>query len=260
VLERVREKLCPNDPSPLVAELYNLNVYGPGGHFAPHKDTPRGDDMLGTLVVCLPWPFYGGRLVVSHGGARKFFDWGKEISPQNEPSRIHWAAFFGDVDHSIEEVRVGQRLTLTYVLRRGAGANRTPVLNEAISEQLQAALVDATLDPRFFAKGVTLGFPCFHMYSRQAAFQDSKRVRFDSRQCAQAEGARLQRGYGRPACPAYGYARAISHRNLRWGTLAAEKVSIGSEPPAPGRSGYAVGPRGSDVDLRSLPGKMRTSE
>ena len=35
------------------AELYNLNVYGRGGHFVPHKDTPRGSDMLGTLVACL---------------------------------------------------------------------------------------------------------------------------------------------------------------------------------------------------------------
>jgi hypothetical protein len=40
----------PHEPNSLTAELYCLNVYSSGGHFEPHKDTPRGDDMLGTLV------------------------------------------------------------------------------------------------------------------------------------------------------------------------------------------------------------------
>ena len=29
-------------------------MYGPGGHFKSHVDTPRGADMIGSLVVCLP--------------------------------------------------------------------------------------------------------------------------------------------------------------------------------------------------------------
>ncbi|CAD7927339.1 unnamed protein product [Amoebophrya sp. A120] len=40
--------------TPLEIELYSLNVYQKDGHFVKHKDTPRGDDMLGTLVVSLP--------------------------------------------------------------------------------------------------------------------------------------------------------------------------------------------------------------
>jgi len=35
---------------------------------------------------------------------------------QAEPTRIHWAAFFGDVDHQIERVWGGLRVTLTYLL------------------------------------------------------------------------------------------------------------------------------------------------
>ena len=38
----------------ILAEPYSLNVYRKGGKFVKHKDTPRGDDMLGTLVICLP--------------------------------------------------------------------------------------------------------------------------------------------------------------------------------------------------------------
>src|SRR3984893_16995572 len=54
ILAQIRRELAPHIPDALTAELYNLNVYGRGGHFVPHKDTPRGSDMLGTLVVCLP--------------------------------------------------------------------------------------------------------------------------------------------------------------------------------------------------------------
>ena len=46
ILEQIRRELTPQVPDAPVAELYNLNVYAAGGHFVPHKDTPRGDDML----------------------------------------------------------------------------------------------------------------------------------------------------------------------------------------------------------------------
>ena len=42
------------------AELYKLNVYsGPSDKFKPHVDTPRGNDQIGSLVVCLPSAFEG---------------------------------------------------------------------------------------------------------------------------------------------------------------------------------------------------------
>ncbi|EKM54597.1 uncharacterized protein PHACADRAFT_258563 [Phanerochaete carnosa HHB-10118-sp] len=36
------------------AELYKLNIYGPGSFFKAHKDTPRGDNMFASLVVIYP--------------------------------------------------------------------------------------------------------------------------------------------------------------------------------------------------------------
>jgi hypothetical protein len=41
------------------AELYKLNIYGPGDFFKSHVDTPRGPDMFGSLVICLPTDFTG---------------------------------------------------------------------------------------------------------------------------------------------------------------------------------------------------------
>src|SRR5438067_5497100 len=98
ILKKIQRELVPHDPSPIMAELYTVNVYTRSGHFAPHKDTPRGSDMLGTLVVCLPSQFSKGNLVLSHRGVVQKLDWGDAIRVQKEPNQLHWAAFFADVD------------------------------------------------------------------------------------------------------------------------------------------------------------------
>jgi hypothetical protein len=179
ILEQIRRELAPYIPDALTAELYNLNVYGRGGHFVPHKDTPRGGDMLGTLVVCLPAHFSNGAFVVKHHGVFQTYDWGEAIREQTEPTRIHWAAFFGDVDHQIERVWGGLRLTLTYLIRRG-GANigRSALpdrgregLNTLVRQELLALLDDR----RFLARGGTLAFPCSHLYHQDARFQRKQR-------------------------------------------------------------------------------------
>jgi hypothetical protein len=38
ILDAIRRQMLPSDSSPITAELYALNVYKSGGHFAPHKD------------------------------------------------------------------------------------------------------------------------------------------------------------------------------------------------------------------------------
>ena len=178
VLEQIRRKLVPQVPEALTAELYNLNVYATGGHFVPHKDTPRGSDMLGTLVVCLPAQFSNGAFVVKHHGVFQTYDWGDAIKEQAEPTRIHWAAFFGDVDHQIEQVWGGLRVTLTYLIRRGTNAPRSAMpdrdrgaLNTLVQQKLRALLDDR----RFLARGGTLAFPCSHLYHQDARFQRKQR-------------------------------------------------------------------------------------
>jgi hypothetical protein len=138
----------------------------------PHKDTPRGGDMLGTLVVCLPAHFSNGAFVVKHHGVFQSYDWGDAIRDQVEPTRIHWAAFFGDVDHQIERVWGGLRVSLTYIIRRGADAGPDAVPDrEAIDTLVQQKLRVMLDDRRFLAKGGTLAFPCSHLYHQDARFQ-----------------------------------------------------------------------------------------
>ncbi len=173
VLSQIRASLCPHEAAPPIAELHSLNVYGRGGHFVAHKDTPREPSVFGTLVVCLPLPFSGGRLIVEQQ-ARATFDWETRSdsfasSPEKEARRIRWAAFFGDVDHRIETVTSGCRATLTYELRR---ATRVPDSETAGPSQpseaeaaFAAALAEALADPRFVSDGGKFGMPCLHLYA-----------------------------------------------------------------------------------------------
>jgi hypothetical protein len=174
ILEQIRRELTPQAAKAPIAELYNLNLYESGGHFAPHKDTPRGGDMLGTLVVCLPSQFSNGAFVLKHHGVFQTYDWGRAIREQAEPTRIHWAAFFGDVDHQIEQIWGGLRVTLTYLLRYAPDA-RTEVAPAQISAPLapllQQIFRDLLDDARFLAGGGTLAFPCSHLYHHDARFQ-----------------------------------------------------------------------------------------
>jgi hypothetical protein len=175
IREEVQRELTPHDPNPISAELYSVNVYTGGGHFAPHKDTPRGSNMLGTLVICLPSQFLAGKLVLNHQGVVRKLDWGRAIQTEKEPTRLHWAAFFGDVDHQIERVWGGARVTLTYLLRRGAGgAPLRETAGEDLAPRVQEAWRGLLADRSFLPNGGTLAYPCCHLYHRDARFQQQR--------------------------------------------------------------------------------------
>ena len=175
ILKKIQRELVPHDPNPISAELYTVNVYTDGGHFAPHKDTPRGNDMFGTLVVCLPSQFRNGNLVLSHRGVVQKFDWGSAIEKQKTPNQLHWAAFFGDVDHQIERIWGGARVTLTYLLRRGeSGAPTRDVAGEDLAPRIQEAWQALLADKSFLPKGGILGYPCCHLYHQDARFQSKQ--------------------------------------------------------------------------------------
>ncbi len=178
ILDQIRRELLPPGSDVPTAELYNLNIYQSGGHFVPHKDTPRGDDMLGTLVVCLPSQFSNGAFVLKHHGIFQTYDWGRIIEKQTEPTQLHWAAFFGDVDHQIERVWSGLRVTLTYLLRRSATSrneSETDSPAESVNTLVQHQLRSVLDDRRFLANGGTLAFPCSHLYHQDARFQRKPR-------------------------------------------------------------------------------------
>ena len=98
------DSLIPNC-SGLQAELCKLNIYGPGGFFKPHVDTPRSGQMFGSLVVSLPTQFSGGELVVRHKNKEIKYDWSS--SESNPSNGLQWAAFFSDIEHEVLPVTNG---------------------------------------------------------------------------------------------------------------------------------------------------------
>ena len=106
-----RLKLSPTRK--LTAKLTDVIVYKKGDKFTRHKDTPRTADLVGTLVVGLPIAHTGGAFVVDDGNDKQKFDWGKATA-----GSLPWVALFSDVDHEIEQVKSGARVTLVYSLHR----------------------------------------------------------------------------------------------------------------------------------------------
>jgi predicted 2-oxoglutarate/Fe(II)-dependent dioxygenase YbiX len=99
-------------PEQLEARLYKLLVYEKGGFFVPHRDSEKQDRMLATLVVVLPNPFEGGRLIVRHGAARQKLAF-EEAAAGRSPC---FAAFYADCEHEVERVTRGVRVALVYNL------------------------------------------------------------------------------------------------------------------------------------------------
>ena len=66
-----------DEDAQLEAKMYKLNIYSQGGFFKAHRDTPKAENHIGSLVIGLPSDFQGGELVVRQDGKEQIFDWGK---------------------------------------------------------------------------------------------------------------------------------------------------------------------------------------
>ena len=155
ILNEIETTMVPNHH--IRAELHKLNMYTvPGSRFKYHIDTPRSEDMFGSLVVCLPIKFTGGALVTRHKGEEKVFDWSS--SPEDPLNIVCWAAFFSDVEHEILPVTSGYHLTFTYNLYF---VKESESINAG---QFHTALKEILYMPQFLPDGGCLGFDCKHVY------------------------------------------------------------------------------------------------
>ncbi|OJT14797.1 hypothetical protein TRAPUB_8651 [Trametes pubescens] len=178
LLDAVRSGLFPGtDDREIRVELYKLNVYGENAFFKSHKDTPRAENMFGSLVIVFPTPHVGGALILRHDGREWVFDSGKLLSDPSLPPRIAYAAFFSDVDHEVTLVESGHRVSATYNLyfcpsehSPASAATDSPTalrvfhpIGENPSE-VSSALQELLAEPTFLPNGGTLGFGLRHLY------------------------------------------------------------------------------------------------
>lgn len=105
--------LIPDKKRDICLEKYHLNFYEKGNFFKVHRDTSRGPDIFGTLVLCLPSDFTGGNLVLEpYPRGKVVIDWSK----LSRERCIQWIAFFGDIPHYMEKILSGNLITITYKL------------------------------------------------------------------------------------------------------------------------------------------------
>jgi hypothetical protein len=92
---------------PVKLVFNKINIYEKGGHFSKHKDTPK-PGVIGTLV-CFPDSlldskgFIGGDLVLKTGETELHYNTGI-------------VAFYSNIDHWVEPVTSGVRITSTYYI------------------------------------------------------------------------------------------------------------------------------------------------
>ena len=165
ILPLLLKALGPNLGS-IRTQLHKLNIYGPGGHFKPHVDTPRSLDMFGSLVVCLPTRFTGGSLVLRHRKQEVIYDWSS--TPDHPARTIKWAAFFSNIEHEILPVTSGHRVTLTYNLYREGSEMLRPALTSPEITAFKKCFIEALSNPHFMRTGGILGFRCQHSYILQS--------------------------------------------------------------------------------------------
>ncbi|KAH7919487.1 hypothetical protein BV22DRAFT_1040831 [Leucogyrophana mollusca] len=146
-------------------EMYKLNVYGKDSFFKAHKDTPRGEDMFGSLVIVFPTPHEGGALVIRQDAKEWTVDVTEAFAEASEPS-IGYIAFYSDVEHEVALVKSGYRVTLTYNLYFTGDERQDfpPPVPYVAEEELKALLVDLLSDEGVLPDGGYIGFGLQYQY------------------------------------------------------------------------------------------------
>ena len=108
MLDSIRDDLALPAASILTAELHSMLVYETGQFFAPHQDSEKNDEMIGTLVVMLPSRSSGGDLVIEHHK--------QSVRYSGSATALTFVAFYADTRHEVLPVETGHRVVLTYNL------------------------------------------------------------------------------------------------------------------------------------------------
>jgi hypothetical protein len=163
------------------AELYRVNIYGPGDFFKEHKDTPQaGTGHFGSLVFCLPSQFEGGAFVIrdltDEESTEVKFDWGSTYASSTSTnstateisSAVEYLAFASDLDHWIEPVTSGYRVTITFHLYKESLPTETvfqPLLrNSCVVDSAEMKAIQGLIASKEL-EGRRVLFPVAHEYS-----------------------------------------------------------------------------------------------
>ncbi|KIK57157.1 hypothetical protein GYMLUDRAFT_229413 [Collybiopsis luxurians FD-317 M1] len=170
ILHQIQQDLVDIDTSlrrRIRAEPYKLNIYDQGSFFKPHKDTPRGSNMFGSLVIVFPTPHKGGDLLLTENDEKWTFD-AAEVLANSTPDKpqIAFVSFYSDVMHEVLPVLSGARITLTYNLYFETNSIEHRIPSPLVSDRFTAikkAMMEYLADPEY-PKGTLLCFGLAHCY------------------------------------------------------------------------------------------------
>lgn len=136
-----------------------------GGFFKLHKDTPKAENHIGTLLIGLPFAFTGGELLLTHGNGAATIDWSDtHLSALKEGNlALPWVFFYSDVEHEILPVKSGHRVTLSF---------------DVYGSQVVTYSQPNGRQPEFDAKGTKLFDQLQHLLENPKVFPDGARLAF----------------------------------------------------------------------------------
>ena len=140
---------------------------GEGSFFKAHVDTPRSENMFGSLVIFFPTAHEGGSLLMRKNGVEWSFDSSKVLADDGEP-RLGYVALYSDVEHEVAAVTSGYRVTITYNLYFDHPSSYKlpkPLSSVSAMNNLKDELSSLLIDPEFLPEGGYLGFGLEYAYS-----------------------------------------------------------------------------------------------
>ncbi|KAK7040321.1 hypothetical protein VNI00_009789 [Paramarasmius palmivorus] len=156
ILHKIQQDLVDTDATLrrlIRAEPYKLNIYDKGAFFKQHKDTPRAENMFGSLVLVFPTAHEGGSLILTEKDQEWSFDAPKLLFGSTPTSpEVAYVAFYSDITHEVKPVTSGARVTLTYNLYFDKVGNSVKNVSDisvakysAVKEALRELLADSTV-------------------------------------------------------------------------------------------------------------------
>ncbi|PNP85665.1 hypothetical protein FNYG_00721 [Fusarium nygamai] len=95
----------------LRADPHRLLLYEPGSFFQTHSDSEKEQDIIGTLVICLPSQHEGGDVCLSFESQKH-----RLSTAKNSEFDLTAMSWYSNVTHEVERLTSGYRLVLTYKL------------------------------------------------------------------------------------------------------------------------------------------------
>ncbi|KAK0219123.1 hypothetical protein IW262DRAFT_1298208 [Armillaria fumosa] len=148
--------------------VYSKTIYSERDFFKAHKDTPRAENMMGSLVVIFPTPYEGGSLVLCQDGQEWAFSAEKMLAESTaEAPVISYVAFYSDVEHEVLPVTSGVWVTLTnnlYLEDKPIVPSLVSSTESPLIDHVKEALEGLLSASDFLPEGGMLGFGLHHQY------------------------------------------------------------------------------------------------